>query len=69
MGNLITHAESVFPVLDEDVADSPEPVEEPLDVSLPHVVREVPKEYAAAVAVAHDAKQQQRRLKEREKAS
>ena len=48
-----THAESVFPVLDENVPDPPESVKEPLDVSLADVVREVAKEHAAGVAVTH----------------
>ena len=46
-----TYAESVFSVLDEDVVDPPVFVEEPLDVSLPGVVRQVAQEHASGVAV------------------
>ena len=56
-----TYAESVFSVLDEDIVDPPVFVEEPLDVSLPGVVRQVAQEYASGIAVVmswgHDALQ------------
>jgi len=48
---VVKFAESVFSVLDEDVVDPPVFVEEPLDVSLPGVVRQVAQEHASGVAV------------------
>ena len=46
-----TYAESVFSVLDENVVDPPVFVEEPLDISLPGVVRQVAQEHASGIAV------------------
>ena len=46
-----THAKSVFAVLDEDVVDASVLVEEPLDVPLPGVVRQVAQEHARGIAV------------------
>ena len=58
-----TYAESVFPVLDEDVVDAPVFVEEPFDVPLPGVVRQVAQEHAGGIAVVasggHDAQKLQ----------
>jgi len=56
---VVEFAESVFPVLDEDVVDAPVLVEEPFDVPLPGVVRQVAQEHAGGIAVVasggHDA--------------
>jgi len=59
LSNVSEVAESVFPVLDEDVVDAPVLVEEPFDVPLPGVVRQVAQEHAGGIAVVasggHDA--------------
>ena len=46
-----TYAESVFPVLDEDVVDASVLVEEPLDVPFPRVVRQVAQKHTRGITV------------------
>jgi len=48
---VVKFAKSVFAVLDEDVVDTSVLVEEPLDVPLPGVVRQVAQEHARGIAV------------------